>query len=73
MEHLDTILITTRNPIDRIVSNFNFQRGNQLVKLVQNDTKWAESSEEKERMQSSLSKFTGEGVKASFSTIVSPM
>ena len=66
MEHLDTILITTRNPIDRIVSNFNFQRGNQLVKLVQNDTKWAESSEEKERMQSSLSKFTGEGVKASF-------
>jgi hypothetical protein len=62
MEHLDTILITTRNPIDRIVSNFNYQRN----EIVQNYTKWANSSEEKERIQSSRYKFSGGGVKESF-------
>jgi hypothetical protein len=62
MEHIDTILITTRNPIDRIVSSFNFQRNT----LVHNYTKRANSSEEKERIQSSLYKFSGVGVKESF-------
>ena len=62
MQHLDTILITTRNPIDRIVSNFNFQRNT----LVQNYTKHTNNSEEQERIQSSLYKFSGKGVKESF-------
>ena len=62
MQNLDTILITTRNPIDRVVSNFNYQRN----ELVEQYVKKTEGREEKERIQSSPYKFSGNGIKESF-------
>ena len=62
MKNLDTILITTRNPVDRVVSNFNYQR-NELVEQYVKKTK---SREEKEKIQNSQHKFSGKGMKESF-------
>jgi hypothetical protein len=56
MEHLDTILVTTRNPVDRIVSAFNYHR-NELVEQIL-----------KNKMQGTraIKKFEGKGFKETF-------
>lgn len=60
MDNLDTILVTTRNPIDRIVSAFNYHRNELIQNLIKGNNK-----EETERIRTAKI-FDGSGLRVAF-------
>jgi hypothetical protein len=60
MDNVDTLLVTTRNPIDRIVSAFNYHRNELVEGLIK-----GKRIEEKKRIQNAK-KFDGKGLGESF-------